>query len=315
MKKTKIFQFVICLTLLCTLFCSCGGRDLAEADVAFPNEKADLDYEYSYGYGNGDSPDISVKDESFSDSSASVPSDYAEKIIRNVSMSAETREFDQAMNEIRAAVLLHNGFEQSVNTTGRSYNSGNTYCRSARMVLRIPAEKLEAFLGDVGDLINVTSQSTNSDNVTTQYYDIQSRIEVLKSEKAAYEEMLKQSDEVEHLLKIKDRLYNVIEEIESYETQLRLYDNKVAYSTVTLNLEEVVEYTPVVTPKDTFSTRVSNAFSESWRDFASGCQNFAVWFVYALPTILVLAVIFGGSFAIVFISIRRSVKRSRKNRQ
>ena len=318
MKKTRFSLITTAILLLCLFLSSCGAAGAAEMDSVAPG-KGDVYYEPEYGmatdnyYSKGE--ENFVGDKVTGAPTPEVPSvkDYSEKIIRDVNMSAETREFDRALAELRASVISCGGFEQSINTTGRSYHSNNTYRRTANMVLRIPAEQLDAFLNDVGDLVNVTSQSTGSTNVTTQYYDIQSRINVLESEKAAYEEMLKKSDEVEYLLKIKDRLYDVIEEIESYKTQLRIYDNQVAYSTVTVRLEEVVEYSPIVTPKDTFGTRVSKAFTESWRGFGNACQNFAIGFVYAIPTLLVLAVIVGGFAGVVVIGTRIIIKKIRQN--
>lgn len=319
--KRKIFSLMTVIFLLCCLILSsCGSAGKAEMDAYVNNSKSTYDYEY----GMEDSYYAAV-DEKVTALEGKVDSvtalyenqeisTYDEKIIRDVNMSAETREFERALAEIRDAAAALGGYEQSVSTTGKSYSSGDTYRRVAKLVLRIPAEELDGFLGEVGDLVNVTSQSASSTNVTTQYYDIQSRISVLESEKAAYEEMLKKSDDVEYLLKIKDRLYDVIEEIESYKTQLRVYDNKVSYSTVTMSLEEVVEYSPVVTPKDTFGTRIANAFTESWRDFASGFQSFAVWFVYAIPTLLVLAVIAGIAITAIVLTSRRARARAKKNK-
>jgi hypothetical protein len=111
------------------------------------------------------------------------------------------------------------------------------------------------------------------------------------------------------MLRVQERLYNVIEEIEALKTRLNLYDGQVAMSTVHLTVNEVITYTEVVEPDPTFSQRVSKAFRESWADFGQGCQDFAVWFVEALPTLLVLAVIGGGITAVVLILNRKSAKR------
>ena len=121
--------------------------------------------------------------------------------------------------------------------------------------------------------------------------------------------MLKQSDDVSYLLAIKDRLYNVIEEIESYKTQLRVYDNKVSYSTVTLTLDEVITYTQVPSPRETFGARIGRAFRESWQNFADGFQRFTVNLVSAIPTLLVLAAIGGGATAILLPRIRRAKQK------
>ena len=159
------------------------------------------------------------------------------------------------------------------------------------MVLRVPSEKLDSFLGKVGGLINVVREESTKSNVTTEYYDIVSRMNVLQSEKAVYEKMLAGTKDITQLLEIERRLYDTIAEIEAYKTKLNLYDSKVAYSTVTISLSEVVEYSSTTSTKATFRERISKAFKESWRDFAVGCKNFAVWFVYAFPTILVIAAI------------------------
>lgn len=319
MKRNRLLILSLLTLVLCLIFCACGaanaGRDEAwMEDVTggfFDKAEAEVEMNGTPSYGmDGNYAEAPSE----TGSVIANTSQYAEKVIRNVSLFSETRDFDRALEEIRASVASLGGYEQSVNVTGKSYHSSVQYCRTARMTLRLPAESLDAFLGVVSDLVNVTSQTMSSTNVTAEYYDMESRISVLESEKEAYEEMLKKSDDVSYLLKIKDRLYDVIEEIESYKTQLRVYDNKVAYSTVTMTLDEVIEYTPVITPKDTFGARVSNAFRESWKNFADGCQACFVWLVYALPTLLVIGVIGLCGFVIVWISVKRAKRKARRNR-
>jgi hypothetical protein len=111
------------------------------------------------------------------------------------------------------------------------------------------------------------------------------------------------------MLKVQERLYNVIEEIEALQTKLNLYDGQVAMSTVHLTLREVITYTEVVEPDPTFGQRISEAFVESWRDFGEGCQDFAVWFVEAFPTLMVLAIIAGGATVIIVTLNRKAEKR------
>ena len=60
---------------------------------------------------------------------------------------------------------------------------------------------------------------------------------------------------------------------------------------------------------ETFGDRVSDAFRRSWRDFGYGAQDFAVGFVAALPTLLVLAVL-----AAVAVTAARAAVRLHKKR-
>ena len=330
--KKKVLICTLIFTLLLSLLVSCGAgaaNDLAVRDDMFaPNEKSeaywaetDAAYGYDGGYyytnSSGAIKDVADKyvETEIAESTGANNGNYKEKIIKNVSISAQTKEYEKSLDGILAALEQYGGYEESVSSSGKSYYSSDYYTRTARMTLRVPSENLDKFLGEVGNLINVTSQSSSQSNVTSQYYDTKARIEVLEAERVAYEEMLKLAKEVSEVLEIKDRLYKTIEEIEANKTQLNIYDNKVSFSTVTITLDEVREYVEVPTTKITFGERISKAFKESWKDFANGCQNFAVWFVGAIPTLIVLAVIFGGAVIILVTAIKKSQKNKKNNNE
>ncbi len=317
-KLTLALVFILLFALIassCAASKSYGESDAMDNNLSFDKSESTMEpsaedggYDYGYDKDYDDSTSYSSTD-SVGGIVTGDAQTMSEKIIRTVTMDAQTKEYDKAVSEIRAAVAAMGGFEETFRSTGKNYYSSNLYSRSAYMVLRIPAEQLDAFLSEVGGMINVLSQNLSANNVTGEYYDIQTRIGVLESERDAYEEMLKQSMDIEYLLKVKDRLYNVIEEIEAYQTQLKLLDSKVAYSTVTINLSEVVEYTPVVYEEPTFGQRVKDAFMTSWQNFGKACQNFAVWFVEALPTLLVLAVI-AAVVIVVVVKLKRKHRRT-----
>lgn len=317
MKRNKLVVLSLITLVLCLILAACGAGK-AELDDAYAENVAggyfdkvemEADGDLSYGMDGG-----YTKTPAEMESPSNDTSQYTEKVIRNVTMYSETREFDRALEDLRASVASLGGYEQSVNVTGKSYHSSAQYCRTARMTLRLPAERLDEFLGIVGNLVNITSQTMNSTNVTAEYYDMEARISVLENERDAYEEMLKKSDDVNYLLQIKNRLYNVIEEIESYKTQLRVYDNKVAYSTVTMTLDEVVEYTPITTPKDSFGSRIATAFRESWKDFADGCEALFVGLVYSLPTLIVIAVLGTGAAFVLFLCVKKAKRKASKQK-
>ena len=312
MKVTKLSLALVFVLLFALIATSCAaGKNydsVDRADAAYDSNAPAEAPEYGYNSGYDEVSDKYPTTDSTGGAVVGDAATMSEKIIRTVSIDAQTKEYDRAVNDIRAAVARLGGFEETFRSTGRNYYSSNLYSRNAYMVLRIPAEQLDAFLGEVGGLINVLSQNIGANNITAEYYDIQARIGVLESERAAYEEMLKQSMDVDYLLQVKDRLYNVIEEIEAYKTRLNLLDSKVSYSTVTMSLSEVVEYTPVVYEEPTFGERVKEAFVTSWKNFGQGCQNFAVWFVEAFPTLLVIAAI-ATVVLVVVIRLNRKHKR------
>ena len=322
--KKKILICTLVFSLVISALVSCGASSLDVRDDMFAsNTKAEsmspaLDYAYAeesaYGYDGGYYVESGSAGKYVEDSTSSGANngDYKEKIIKNVSIAAQTKEYEKAIDGILSALAQYGGYEESLSSSGKSFYSNDYYTRTARMTLRVPSENLDKFLGEVGSLINVTNQSSSQANVTSQYYDTKARLEVLESERLAYEEMLKMAKDVYEVLEIKDRLYKTIEEIEANKTQLNVYDNKVSFSTVTINLDEVREYVEVPTAKITFGERIANSFKQSWRNFADGFQNFTVWLVGAIPTLLVLAVIFGGIAIIIITTVKKAKKNKKK---
>ena len=261
----------------------------------------------------------SMKDEAIAPDSTD--QNYDRKIIRRVDMSCETKVFDDALSMIMATLSTYGGHVEasSINGTGydtsRSTGTGYSQMQSPRrasLTLRVPAEKLDSFLealrADEG--IRIRSQTSTSDEITATYYDLKTRLDTLGAERDALMAMLEgftDYKDISAMLAVQERLYDVIEEIEALQTIVNLYDDQVAMSTVTLSLTEVLTYT---TPKNpTFGARINQAFRNSWTDFADGCQDFAVFFVSALPTLLTFAVIVGGILCIILLGIRGGKKR------
>ena len=236
------------------------------------------------------------------------------KIIRTVTMSCETKAYDDAVTVIMTALNTHGGYVEASNTTGTGYDDVKNSERRATYTLRVPAEKLDLFLETLrtDEGIRILSQNATSSEITATYYDTVSRLETLKAEKASLTAMLEgftDYKDISNMLKVQERLYDVIEEIEALQTKLNLYDGQVAMSTVHLTLREVIVYTEVVEPDPTFGQRVKEAFVESWTDFGRGWQNFFVWFIEAFPTLLVVVGIHAGIFFIIYGSVKRGQKK------
>ncbi len=102
--------------------------------------------------------------------------------------------------------------------------------------------------------------------------------------------------------------YEVIEEIEAFRTKLNIYDSMVSYSEIVVSVSEVVEYSKIEGGQS-FKDRIGKAFTESWKNFGEGFQDFAVFLVRAFPVLLILAVV---AAVIVIIVLRSSGKRKRK---
>ena len=283
----------ICVLALAS--CSAGGNTAmkeSQADRYYPEESGDLELDL-----NGSTVG---KDESEID----------RKIIKTATVSAETKDFDNALKQIEELCEALGGYVESSSTRGVSLTNGSNR-RYAEYTLRIPAEEFDSFNSSVGGILNIVSSSSNADEITSKYYDIQSRIEVLELQRESLQKMYDNYTDykdINNLIYLQDKLFSVIEEIEAYKTQLRLYDSKVAYSTVKLSVNEVVVYTEAPA-EETFTDKLSEAFSGGWEAFISICQTVALIFVATFPTLAGLGLVAAGIVFICVFSARRKRKR------
>lgn len=224
----------------------------------------------------------------------------SQKLIKTVSLSMETKEFDSLLENIRSKVEELGGYIESSEVSGSSYYSlqGNRY---AWMTLRIPADKLDGFVTIVSELGNVTSKNESVQDITLQYVDVESHKKALETEQTRLLELLEKAESMEDIIAIESRLSEVRYELQSYGSTLRTYDNQVNYSTVSINISEVERVTPVIEER-TFFEEVQYRLSDNLYDIGQGMRNFAIWLISSLPYLFIWAVVI-----IVFIFVVRKL--------
>lgn len=295
-KMQALSAFCSFLLLLTLLLCSCSSQGNA----------------FDGNYGNGiepESPNYSVKDSVSSGLiEVSDVEESGQKIIRTCTIEGETREFDTTSAALSDAISAVGGYIESQSSTGISYGSGRS-SRRLTATVRVPADKYEDFVSGLGSIMNVTSSSSSAENVTEAYYDAAARLETLKAERESLQKMMASIDtavQYDFWLTLQKRLSETEQDIAALEARLRTYDNRVSYSTVTINLREVLELTPAESP--TFGSRISKAFSSSWQSFGEFWQDVAVFIVSALPAIITLAVI----VLVIVVTVLAATRKKKK---
>lgn len=237
---------------------------------------------------------------------SSVTAQSTRKLITTVSMDVETKEFDTLVTTVERKTTEYGGYIESSNT----YHGGQSYrgTRNAYMTIRIPKDHLEEFLGVMSDSSNVVRKNQSVEDVTLSYVDMESRKSALLIEQENLLDMLEMADSIDDMITIESRLSDVRYEIESMESQLRTYDNKIDYSTIYLSIDEVKELTPV--EEKTTGEQMADGFKQSLKDIGDGFVNFAIWFVSNILKIL-LTLVFLSILPIVIVC---NVKASRKRK-
>ena len=234
------------------------------------------------------------------------------KLIKNVDMSVETEEYDALIPALENKVASLGGYIENMSVSNRIYHYTDDMnlrnMRSAYMTARIPKENLDTFVSAVAQQSNVVRRSESVTDVTLQYVDLESHKKALSAEQDRLLELMEKAETVEDIITIEGRLSEVRYQLESMESQLRTFDNKIDYSTVNISIDEVEIYSP----NETTSAwqRISSGFMNSLRGVGRGISNFAIWFIIHLPYIVVWAVII-----VVIILIIRAVRRSMSKRR
>lgn len=266
------------------------SKKLEAEDPTYNQEIADMDS----AEGGGESGALAGN-------TAEVIKTQDQKLIYTYEYTVETKEFDAFYKKVNDKTTQLGGYVERSDTDGNAVDSSNRY---SYLVLRIPAEKMQQMLSLLDSDANITYQSCQSENVTLQYVDMESHVKALRTEQEALLKLMEKADKLKDIIALQNQLTQVRYEIESYESQLRMYDNKVDYSTLHLNITEVDRTTNVKSTETSFFDEISSGFSDNVYALGLWLRSLAVWLISSLPILVPLAVI----VAALFFFIRRKSK-------
>ena len=307
--KKKVLACVLSGILAVSIF-GCGSKSMMATESAVADSAAYDDMAYDSGY---DTTEEASAEEAgsgavTSENGIEEVQETDRKLIRNVNLSLQTKEFDTVLDNMSQKIKDLGGYIQDSSVWGSSSDYSSS--RSASYTLRIPSDKLDEFIDVVETLGNVTYKNESVDDVTLRYVDVESHKKALETEQERLLALLEKAENVEDIITIENRLSDVRYELENYESQIRLLDNQIDYSTVYVDISEVSRVTD--TGKQGFFEEVASRFSDSVYVVLMGLRGFAIGILGSLPILVVWGVI----LAVVVILLRKFVfKKSKKNKK
>lgn len=319
----KKFTAISLALLMLLSLCACGAKNsYSAAPQAAPAAAYSASYDmaaaeeaayYDSGFAAGAEMPAEEPAEAVSGSDATDPGIDPDKIIYSASATVETTDFDGTVKGVNELVKAHGGFIESSSVNGTNYynkSRGYQSTRSASFTIRIPSGDFNTVMNSLSTLGNVPYTYTFTENISSRYYDTQARLNAYKTQEESLLRMMELAESVEDVIAIEDKLSDIRYNIESLQTRLNGWDRQVNFSTINLEVQEVREYTPETVEQPGYGKQLWLSLKDGLTGVGDFFKNFLVWFVGALPALIVLTALF-----FVFRPLLRKANDKRKARR
>jgi hypothetical protein len=213
------------------------------------------------------------------------------KIVQTASIQLQVKEVGAGFEEVGRIATGAGGFVASSNF---SYKGEQ---QVASMTIRVPVERYQTVLADLRDLgVKVDAESSDSQDATEEYTDLQSRLRTLEATEQQLLGLLARAATVTDILTVQDRLNNITGQIEQVKGRMQLLDNLTSLATITVHLRPEAG---AIAKIDSNEGRVdlSEKLSQAWDDsldflseLAGGLIT-AIVFIWWLPLVAIPAVV------------------------
>ena len=229
--------------------------------------------------------------------------DYSQKLIRTYNFSYETLNFEDSVSFVNAKVAEYGGYIESSETYGSSR-------RSACFTIRIPEKNANAFLNEAGQIGEMIYKSASTEAITLESYANSPRLAPLHTQHDCLIELLASAATLEDIVELERELSDVEYEINSYQSRLRVYDNRVNYVTMYIDISEVTQ--SQVVEEDSFFTEIKKGFLRNTEDVVEGLLDMIVAIISAIPYLIVLGIVVLIILGIVRVINKKSKKRNQQ---
>ena len=164
--------------------------------------------------------------------------------------------------------------------------------RNFYATVKIPSSRFYDAMNSTSDFGKIKNHNINTNDVTDEYFDLESRIETKKILRDNLKGYLKKADNIKDMLEIERQLNEVESELESIEGRMKRLTNQIEFSTISLNFT-----LPVGKTENGF---VFPDYGEGFREFAENFFEFLRGFILAICYIVVFGTPPVGLFFLLF---------------
>jgi len=158
--------------------------------------------------------------------------DNERMIVRNGDISLIVTDVSQAMEAISQLAGGYNGYVVSSSVSGEEEGMRGW------ISIRVPDDSFEQALAGIRELaVRVEEESTNSQDVTEEYIDLEARLANAEATEQQYLALLDKAEDVDDILRIYDYLSRVRQEIEQIKGRMQYLERTSSMSLISVYLE------------------------------------------------------------------------------
>ncbi|MCL2036097.1 MAG: DUF4349 domain-containing protein [Oscillospiraceae bacterium] len=311
MKKFLKITAVIMICVIGLAGCVSYNKDVTEGTMGQvggvnppANHAVDGHYDYEMG-------DIYYEgDEVHGQQISSMP--HERKVIRNATLTVESPK-DIDVSDLYKQIITYcetlGGYEFS-----KEMNQFEKFS-TVNAVLKIPPSSLNPLLDYIDQNSNITHKRVDSDDVTSEYYDLNTRLETKRRSLDSYYTLLEKADSTSEIVSLQRTIDSIIEDIESVESRLKVLNSLVDMATVNLFIkpereEPVAERREIdwnALSADDMGYFIKTGFITVVNTIASFFQWLAIALIVSSPVLLPITIV-------IIIKVRK-YRKARKTQE
>jgi len=181
------------------------------------------------------------------------------QLIRTASMSLLVPDVERAVGQLTSLAQLQFGDVVSLDDETPSQPGVR---HSAQVQLSVPADRFDETMASLAKIGAAQSRAISAENVSDQIVDAQARLRNLRHTEADMLRILDRSGKIPDVLDVTQQIAQVREQIEQLDAQLQSMQHRVAYSTISVSIEDEK---PVASVEPSFGTQLGDAWQAALR--------------------------------------------------
>ena len=230
-----------------------------------------------------------------------------DKLVFHGNVSIDTLDFEKSVADFKALVKEQGGFVETENYSDGeyrdydySYVSNSDKNKRYSATVRIPSRKYDTMMDSMGNLGDVRSKTSSTENFSQEYSDLSIKLNILQQTFDRYSALMENATDEDYILELQNRLTELQIQIEQTKSRMNRIDTDVAYSFLDVSFREVYKYEAHTAEPDSFMTRLKDTIIETWVDFLDFLENLLFLLIRLVPYLI----IFGGLALIISLIIK-----------